>query len=59
MFKQKQKYAVYGKSGVLATIPEAPEIDFARLSPEFDPIVRKIASGRFTVPASSIGVSCA
>ncbi|KAF3959729.1 hypothetical protein ACB098_01G143700 [Castanea mollissima] len=50
-------YFVYDKSGALTTIPEAPEIDFSKLSPEVGSLVRKSASERFT--ATPIGISCA
>lgn len=50
-------YFVYDKSGALTTIPEAPEIDFSKLSPEIGSLVRKSASERFT--ATPIGISCA
>ncbi|GLT78122.1 hypothetical protein SLA2020_496680 [Shorea laevis] len=76
MFKSKQnsgplfrlrsnddEYYVYDKSGALTTIPEVPEIDFSRPSPEINSLVSKTASERFSAPAAhapaSIGISCA
>ncbi|GKV40074.1 hypothetical protein SLEP1_g47748 [Rubroshorea leprosula] len=73
MFKSKQnsgplfrlrsnddEYYVYDKSGALTTIPEVPEIDFSRPSPEINSLVSKTASERFTAQAAaSIGISCA
>lgn len=54
-----EEYYVYDKSGALTTIPEVPEIDFGRISPEINPLVRKTASARFAPPPPSIGISCA
>ncbi|KAF9602158.1 hypothetical protein IFM89_025387 [Coptis chinensis] len=52
-------YFVYDRSGALSTIPEASEhgMECMGHSTEFDSIVRKTASERFT--ATSIGISCA
>ncbi|KAF8412139.1 hypothetical protein HHK36_000095 [Tetracentron sinense] len=52
-------YVVYDTSGALTTIPEVPEIDtdYVGVLPEFDSIVRRTASDRFT--PTSIGISCA
>ncbi|KAJ4838003.1 hypothetical protein Tsubulata_027883 [Turnera subulata] len=51
-----QYFIIYDKSGALTTIPEVPEIDFGGFSPEFNSLVRKTTSERFTAP---IGISCA
>ncbi|MBA0638016.1 hypothetical protein Godav_029972 [Gossypium davidsonii] len=52
-------YVVYDKTGSLTTIPEVPETDFGRASPEINSLVAKrTASERFTA-ASTVGISCA
>ncbi|XP_022733324.1 uncharacterized protein LOC111287219 [Durio zibethinus] len=55
----EEYYVVYDKTGALTTIPEAPEIDYGRLSPEINSLaVKRTASERFTT-ASTIGFYCA
>ncbi|KAK4748679.1 hypothetical protein SAY87_015265 [Trapa incisa] len=48
-------YVLYDKSGALTTIAEAPEIDhLATLSPDANPLVRRVVSERFTSAPVSI-----
>ncbi|KAJ7952124.1 Avr9/Cf-9 rapidly elicited protein [Quillaja saponaria] len=51
-------YVVDDKSGsVLSTIPEVPDNEIGKISPEISSLVGRSASERFTT-ATSVGVSC-
>ena len=54
---QEQPFFFYDKSDALSTIPEASEIDYAGASPDFNSLVKRSTSDRFS--ASSLGISCA